>query len=147
MPAIIPFIPLIAAGISVGAPLAEKAIAGDPNAAAEKQLQTEQTQQKAQQALTAKEAVLNQAPSIQSQVGGAVAPEYYIQEAAKETGNAGEENLSRQALEGFLGLSGANTGPSAGGSNPPTSSSPGIFELLSSFGSPGSEVGVSGGSQ
>lgn len=119
-----------------------------------------------------KEAILNQAPSIQAQLGGSVSPDYYLQAASTQSGNAGETNLARQALQSFLGL-GGETGESGtpGGSSvtsaftPPStlpfstsggggtgSGQPGVFEgLLSQFMPPGvmggQDLGASGGYQ
>ena len=107
MPAAIPLIIEVAL---TAAPMVERAVSGDPSADMRKQMEEQQRQQKTTGDLATKEAALRQAPSIQSQLGGAVAPEYYVQEAARETGAAGQENLSRQALEGFLGLSGQHGG-------------------------------------
>ena len=112
MPAIIPFIPLIAAGISAGVPLVEHAVEGDPTAGLMKQLQEQQAKSKAQQDLQTKEAALTQAPNIQTQLGGAVAPDYFIAETARESGSSGQENIVRQALQGFLGLSSGSGGES-----------------------------------
>lgn len=161
MPAIIPFIPLIAAGVSAGVPLIEKAVAGggDPNADLQKQIAAAQAQQKSQQDVITKEAIARQAPSLQAQLGGAVAPEYYISESAREVGAAGSDNLSREALTGFLGLSGegpggvtpATTTPGAATSSlTPGTPAPGagagsnVFEELLSKYFPGGGGGVGG---
>lgn len=57
---------------------------------------TDTTQEKAQ--------IARQAPNIQSQLGGAVSPDYYAEEAAREAGFPGDSNVARTALSQFLGL-------------------------------------------
>lgn len=133
MPAVIPFIPLIAAGIGVGAPLIEHAVEGgppDPTKALQQQLAAQQAAQKQQQDLTAKESAITQAPNIQAQLGGSVAPDYYISETAP-----GESNPAREALQGFLGLTAGTEAPSAGAAG---TSAPGLTPA------PGTGTGTGG---
>ena len=152
MPEVI--IPLV---VAIGGSLVGKAVSGGGPSSEDlqKQIQAQQAQQKQQQDLATKEAVLRQAPSIQAQLGGAVAPEYYIQEASREAGAAGEENVARQALQGFLGLSGTSGGATSGTTAPgldipirQEGQPPNFVEdILTRFGGGGStgDTGTSGG--
>lgn len=65
-----------------------------------------------------KAAIINQAPNIQSQLGGSVSPDYYANQAATDTGNPGNADIAKQVLQQFLGLGGtpSNQGTTPAGS-------------------------------
>lgn len=161
MPAVLGFLPLLAleaAGPLLSKALAPKGPSGPSEDDLKKQAAEAEAKQKAQEDVRTKEAILHQAPSIQAQLGGAVAPEYYIAESAREAGAAGEENLARQALSGFLGLSsagdtshGATSVASVPGAAPTPATVGGdrsnVFETILSQYFPGGTGGVGGGGQ
>lgn len=91
-----------------------------------------------------KEAIARQAPDIQAQLGGAVAPDYYADLAAKNAGFVGDTNQARNALSPFFGGDASLTGPA---STPPTQQSGGksIFEELIARQGGDDDKGVSGG--
>lgn len=87
---------------------------------------------KAQAATTEKEAIARQAPDLQSQLGGAVAPDYYADLAAKNAGYAGDTNQSREALSSLFSNGTSPTSPQGTAPGPGGKS---IFEdLLSQHG-------------
>lgn len=102
---------------------------------------------KTQASTQEKEAIAHQAPDIQTQLGGAVAPDYYADLAAKNAGYAGDTNQARDALSGIFGGTGGGagvTGPQ--GTAPGGKGGKSIFEdLISQNFGEGDEKGFSGG--
>lgn len=108
MPALVPILVGIAAAGSIGSTVYGLTKGGggggqqpqpDPNAALNQQAQTNAANQASERAQIAR-----QVPSIQSQLGGSVSPDYYAAEAAQEAGFPGDQNVARTALANFLGL-------------------------------------------
>ena len=90
-----------------------------------------------------REAIAKQAPDIQTQLGGAVAPDYYADLAAKNAGFAGDTNQARDALSSLFG--GSSPG-SPQGTAPGPNGGKSIFEDLVSQQFPQSDnEGVTGG--
>jgi hypothetical protein len=100
MPQIIPFIPLIIAGVGTGVSTFEAL--NQPGApkpqAQEAPKPPDQTQEKEQLAAAA--------PSVQERLGGAVAPDFFASEVARVSGNPQDTELAKQVLSQFLGLGG-----------------------------------------
>jgi|SRR5882757_6824979 len=90
-----------------------------------------------------KEAIARQAPDIQTQLGGAVAPDYYADLAAKNAGYAGDTNQARSALSPFFG--GDINGLIGPASATPQSDGKSIFEDLIARQGGDDDKGVSGG--
>lgn len=104
MPAIVPFIPLIVAGVgaaSTGIGLYESL--HQPGAPKQQQEQPKPPDQSAEKA-----AFLAAAPSVQERLGGAVAPDFFANEVARVTGNAGDSDLAKSVLSQYLGLGDAS---------------------------------------
>lgn len=172
MPAVVPFIPLIVGAIGLGetiysavnqpsAPQQPQPSALDPNAA----------QEKAQQDLLKREAMLHAAPSVQERLGGSVAPDFFASEVARVSGNPGDQALAAQVLNlpqlqglgqtSTTGVTSPSSGFGTSGGGAPfglgegnTNKEPNIFEQLLSgqglsgfSGGGGVDQGLSGGYQ
>lgn len=97
MPAIIPLIPLLIGGITLGESLFSGK-AGQPQTAAPEAAPKppDQTAQK--------EAFLAAAPSVQERLGGSVSPDFFASEVARVSGDPKDTELAKQVLSQFLGL-------------------------------------------
>lgn len=100
---------------------------------------------KAAAATQEKEAIARQAPDLQTQLGGAVAPEYYADLAAKNAGFAGDTNQSRNALSSFFGGETSDLIGPASATPKPESGGKSIFEELIARQGSDDDKGVSGG--
>lgn len=98
MPAIVPFIPLIisAVGTGISTYSALKGPPSPPKAAPEVPKPPDQSAEK--------QAILASAPNVQERLGGAVAPEFFAEEAARVSGNPQDVDLAKQVLGSYLGL-------------------------------------------
>jgi hypothetical protein len=94
-----------------------------------------------------KEAIARQAPDLQQQLGGAVAPDYYAALAEKNAGYAGDSNQGRDALSTFFGGSTPTSLTGPGSTAPGGSGGKNIFEdlIAQSGGGGGDDKGASGG--
>lgn len=139
LPAILPL--LIGAGISGISSL----VGGGASTSKPADTSAQTDLAKTQAATQEKEAIARQAPDIQTQLGGAVAPDYYADLAAKNAGFAGDTNQARNALSSFFGEGGSGVA-SPQGTAPGDKGGKGIFESLISqnFGE-GEDKGASGG--
>lgn len=81
--------------------------------------QQQQKQQQAQATASTqaqdRAATARQYPNIQEQLGGAVAPDYYIQQGTNQAGAAGETNVGLDAFRQFLGDKSLQLDPGKGG--------------------------------
>lgn len=146
-PALIAALPIILAGATTGI-TAFEAFKGGPSAPKPPDTSAQDALAKTQAATQEKEAIARQAPDLQTQLGGAVAPDYYADLAAKNAGYAGDTNQARNALSSFFGGGSEGsgvTGPQ--GTAPGGKGGKGIFEDLISqnFGGEGEDKGASGG--
>lgn len=134
---------IIGAGASVGTSAYE--LVSAPGTPKPPDTSVQDAQNKAAAATQEKEAIARQAPDLQTQLGGAVAPDYYASLAEKNAGFAGDSNQGRDALSNFFGTSAPSlTGPA--GTPPGGSGGKGIFEdLISQSGNSGDDKGASGG--
>ena len=105
MPAIAPLIPLIASGIgAIGTGVSLFEQANQPGLP-----QQQATVAKPPDQTAEKEAFLTAAPSVQERLGGAVAPDFFANEVARLTGNAGDTDLAKSVLSQYLGLGDSNS--------------------------------------
>lgn len=163
MPQIVPILVGIASAVSIGAGV--KSLVSSPGSPQpQQQAQPEaipsgptpgETAAKVDADNAKQQLIARQFPNIQSQLGGSVAPDYYIEQAARDAGFPGESGLATKALSQFLGLAGDSnqTGAAAGsdigvgGSNtniPQVGSV--VPDLFSSF-APDAQAQFSGGFQ
>lgn len=82
---------------------------------AQQQSQQQQAAANAQAQAQQKAAISRQAPNMQEQLGGSVAPDYYAQQLATETGAAGQSNVGMDAFRQFLGDRNLQLDPAQGG--------------------------------
>lgn len=144
MPFIVPFIPLIAAGVTAGTSLG-LTLSNQPGSAP--QIPTAPATPPAQTEATntaQKAAVASSLPTLQSLTGGSLSPEYAAQWAGLNTGlgnNPQAAGNTQAAINQFFGFgSPGNTGLSPTG---PTGNS--ITDLLSKVNIPTGGVGGGGG--
>lgn len=142
-PALIAALPLIISGVGTGI-TAFEALKGGPSAPKPADTSVEDAKVKAQQSQEEKAAIARQAPDIQTQLGGSVAPDYYADLAAKNAGFAGDTNQAHAALSNFFGgAEGGVTSPQ--GAPPGGAGGKGIFESLISQNFGDEDKGASGG--
>lgn len=120
MPPIIPFIPLIAAGVtagtSIGLDLSNQPGSGKPTPAEI----TQQSQDAVKQATAARQGQAEQAaqvlPNLQYDTGGGLSPDAYSQFSSEFSGNAniGNSEQLKQLVAQFLGTGGGGFGGTTG---------------------------------
>jgi len=112
-------------GFTVGETLSHQGGGATPSATAPGSQSQQQAQANAVTQAEQKAAIARQFPNLQEQLGGAVAPDYLINEASTIAGAPGQTNVGAQAFQQFLGdksltasnIAGLNspTVPSSGG--------------------------------
>jgi hypothetical protein len=144
-PALIAALPIIIGGIGTGV-TAYEAFKGSPSAPKPPDTSAQDALAKTQASTQEKEAIARQAPDLQTQLGGAVAPDYYADLAAKNAGYAGDTNQARDALSGIFGGEGGPSVTGPQGTAPGSKGGKSIFEdLISQNFGEGEEKGASGG--
>lgn len=122
MPFIVPFIPLIAAGVTAGTQIGlTLSGAGQPGSA---KMPTGPTALTSAQNAAQQAAVSSQLPNLQSMTGGSLSPEYAAQFGATQSGLANDPQATgniQAAINKFFGL----TAPGETGLTPGSSASSG----------------------
>ena len=111
MPFIVPFIPLIVAGVGALTTGLQLAGVGQPSAHAGQAAAPDTTAQTLQDQKNRVASIAQRLPDIQSQLGGSVSPDFLMAMASQESGNPGDRTSAQIALNNWLGIDSGTSGP------------------------------------